>query len=201
MSRALTIYLVNLGQARGAVASGDEKLRRMLSGRFKDDMARDDDYFASAIGRGAPTRREALRAVIHGGPFDRQYGWQYGYAYEMICRHFGRYLNNNHFSPFRGSWLETVDEGLDTLGMTAVRVTSFMYGALPEPLPRPDEVPGYGEWTAAQCREGLAQWSAAMQAGRHGEVDAQVLDAIRSCVAWMQEALRKPGSGIAGFGS
>jgi hypothetical protein len=31
-------------------------------------------------------------------------------------------------------------------------------------------------------------------------VDAQVLDAIRSCVEWMQEAIRKPGTGIAGFG-
>ncbi|MCB9565680.1 MAG: hypothetical protein H6710_00360 [Myxococcales bacterium] len=199
MSLSLTLYLVDLERARGAIGSGDDKLLRQIGGRFKADLARADEWFSSEIERGAPTRHDALRAVIEGGPFDARYGFQYGYAYEMICRHFGRYLNNNAFSPFRGDWLEEVDRGLGTLGIDALRVTTFMYGGPPAPLPRPSDFPGYGEWSAERCAEGLAQWQATTPEAR-AAVEPMVLDAIAACVEWTREAQAKPGSGVAGFG-
>jgi hypothetical protein len=199
MSLSLTLYHVDLAQARGAIGSRDDKLRRQLGGRFKADMARADEWFDSAIEGGAPKRYDALRAVIDGGPFDERFGFQYGYAYEMICRHFGRYLNNNSFSPFRGDWLEDVDKGLAQLGISAVKVTSFMVGGLPDPLPRPDDFPGYDEWSEAACREALAQWTAA-DAARRAAVDGEVLAAIESCAGWMRAVVAKRGSGVAGFG-
>ncbi|MFJ8584386.1 hypothetical protein ACIRD2_06965 [Streptomyces sp. NPDC093595] len=201
MSYSLSPYLVDLAVVRGAVGSGDVKLRRMIGGRFKQRLAHDDDYFADEIERGAPTRYDALRAVIDGGPFDAapEFAFQYGYAYRMICEFHGRFLFNNHFSPFRGSWLEEVDAGLSALGITAVAVTDFMYGSVPDPLPHRD-LPGYGEWSAEQCARGLAQWEASTPEQR-GALDPEVLEAVESCVDWMREARAREGFGIAGFGS
>ncbi|MER6996744.1 hypothetical protein [Streptomyces sp. NPDC000410] len=200
MSYGLSLYLVDLATVRGAIASGDEKLRRMMGGRFKRQLAHDDDYFADQIEQGAPTRYEALRAVIDGGPFDERWGFQYGYAYKMVCEFHGRSLFNNHFSPFRGSWLEDVDAGMAELGIKAVAITDFMYGSVPGPLPSPQDLPGYGEWSAESCAKALAQWEASTPEQR-ARLDGEVLEAIESCVDWLRQAKAREGYGIAGFGS
>ncbi|WP_236244547.1 hypothetical protein [Streptomyces sp. CC210A] len=137
MSYALSPYLVDIDKARAAVASGDDKLRRMIGGRFKQQMAHADAWFADELGQGAPSRYEALRAVVAGGPFDAAHAFQYGYAYQMICEFHGRWLFNNDFSPFRSGWLERVDEGLREVGVTVVAVTDFMYGSVPAPCRAP----------------------------------------------------------------
>jgi hypothetical protein len=199
MSMALTVYLVDLAKARAAVGSRDDKLRRQICGRFKADIERADDWFSSEIEGGAPKRYDAIKAVFNGGPFERRGAFQYGYAYEMIVRHFGKYLDNNDFSPFRGDWLELVDRGMAAIGLS-LRVTTFMYGKVPDPLPRPDDFPGYGEWSHAQCSEGLSQWQRYHSGPSNTEIDPQVLAAIRSCSDWMNAAVQKPGAGIAGFG-
>lgn len=196
MSYGLSVYLVDIPTVRGVIAGGDERVRRMIGGRFKRSMASDDDYFAYEIGNGAPTRYEALRAVIDGGPFDEEHGFQYGYAYKMICEFYGRPLSNNHFSPFRGSWLRDVDEGLVQLGIKAVAVTDFSYGSLPAPLPS-GELPRYGEWSPGQCQEALTQWEASTPQQREA-VAPEVLVAIESCVDWMRGAGDR---GIVGFQS
>lgn len=198
MSYSLSLYAVNLAQVREAVGSGDQKLRRMVGGRFKREMARDDEWFSDQIGNGAPTRYEALRAVIDGGPFDESHAFQYAYAYKMLCEFHGRFLDNSSFSPFRGRWLDVVDEGLASLGVKAVSVGEFTYGSLPSPLPRPDDLPDYGEWSPDECREGLAQWEAAAPE-RKAALDPEVLEAAESCAGWMRQVTEREGYGIAGF--
>ncbi|GAA2420888.1 hypothetical protein GCM10010191_35290 [Actinomadura vinacea] len=198
MSYSLSPYLVDLNKLNGAIGAQDDKLRRMIGGRFKTRLAHDDEYFSDQIEEGCPTRYEAVRAVINGGPFDESYSFQYGYAFQTICEFYGRFLYNNHFSPFRGAWLETVDEGLAKLGIKAVAVTDFMYGSVPSPLPRPDHLPCYGEWTPAQCAEALAQWEATTQEQRDS-LDSEVLEAVESCIEWTREAQNKPGWGVAAF--
>ncbi|XVQ12692.1 DUF7691 family protein [Spirillospora sp. CA-255316] len=199
MSYSLSLYLVDLAKVNGAIGGQDDKLRRMIGGRFKSQLAHDDEYFASEIEAGAPTRYDAVRAVIEGGPYDESYAFQYAYAYELICQFYGRRLFNNHFSPFRGAWLETVDEGLAALGIKAVSVTDFMYGTVPSELPTPEHLPCYGEWSADQCAEALTQWEATTQEQRDS-LDHEVLEAIQSCIEWTREAQNRPGWGVAGFG-
>ena len=198
MSYSLSLYAVDLARVREAVGSGDQKLRRMVGGRFKGDMARDDDWFSYEIRNGAPTRYEALRAVIDGGPFEEAHAFQYAYAYQMLCRFHGRPLDNGSFSPFRGRWLDAVDEGLASLGVKAVSVAEFGSGSPPPPLPRPDDLPGYGEWSAEQCREGLAQWEAATPEQR-AALDPEVLRAAESCAGWLRQVAQREDCGIAGF--
>ncbi|WP_331767259.1 hypothetical protein [Embleya sp. NBC_00896] len=198
MSYGLNVYLVDLATVRGAIGSADDKLLRMIGGRFKSLLATDDAYFADEIAQGAPTRYEAVRAVLAGGPFEQAHAFQYGYAYRLICRFHGQLLDNSHFSPMRGLWLDTVDEGLTGLGVKAAGVSDFMYGSLPDALPRPDMYPYYGEWTADQCREALAQWESST-AEQRAALDSEVLEAAESCVEWWREAGAREGHGIVGF--
>lgn len=199
MSMSLTLYLVDLAKARAAIGSRDDKLRRQICGRFRADLEQADDWFSTEIEGVAPKRYDAIKAVFEGGPFERRHAFQYGYAYEMIVRHFGRYLDNNCFSPYRGDWLELVDRGMAALGLP-LKVTTFMYGGVPAPLPRPDDFPGYGEWSATQCAEGLSLWRDKLPLREDLVADRQVLAAIESCAEWMKAAVDTPGSGIAGFG-
>ncbi|QBS39918.1 hypothetical protein [Nocardia sp. CS682] len=198
MSYSLSVYVVELDRVRAAIGSRDDKLRRMIGGRFKAQLAHADDWFAEEIANGAPARYDAVRAVIDGGPFDEVYGFQYAYAYQTICQFYGRFLDNRYFSPFRGSWLEQVDEGLAELGIKAISLADFVYHALPAALPQPDELPGYGEWTPEQCAEALVQWESTAPKQRE-DVDHEVLAAIESCMEWIREAQARPGWGIAGF--
>ena len=199
MGFALTLYVTPLDRVHAAVGSRDDKLRRMISGRFKDDMARTDRFLSSAIEAvGAPSMHDALRAVIEGGPFERAHAFQYYYAYERICRHFGKYLNNNDFSPFRGDWLAQVDAGFAALGVDMVEVSAFMHGAPPAPLPRPDDLLGYGEWTQSRCRQALAQYDASAAEAR-SQLPPRVRDAIESCVGWMRAARAEASLGVVGF--
>lgn len=103
----------------------------------------------------------------------------------------------NDFSPFRGNWLEEVDDGLAQLGTKAVRTTDFTYGSLPSELPSPEDFPRYGEWTVEQCREALAQWEENTPEQRQA-LDSEVLAAIESCAGWWREAAAAD-RGIAAF--
>ncbi|MFF2373210.1 hypothetical protein ACFVUW_02350 [Streptomyces xiamenensis] len=198
MSYALSLYLVDPVLVRGIVGGGDEKQRRMMGGRFKRELAQDDEWFADRIAEGAPTAYEALRAVIDGGPFEKAHAFQYAYAYRRICAFHGKPLDNNSFSPFRYGWLSRVDEGLARLGVTAVEVSSFTYHDFPAPLPRPDDVPGHGVWSAADCSRALTQWESTTPEQRSA-LDGEVLEAVESIAEWLRRAAAKPGAGVMGF--
>ena len=197
MSYALTTYVVDLDVLHGSVGSKDDKLRRMIGGRFKQHLAHFDSQFDHIVDAGGPTIRDAIRAVIEGGPFDDRHGTMYGYAYKWICEFHGRALFNNDFSPMRYGWLETVDAGLKALGVTAVGVEEFSFGGAPSPIPAPEDLPGYGEWSLTACQKALEQWEAATDEGR-AALDPAVLSAAESCVDWCRTA-SAAGRGVAGF--
>jgi hypothetical protein len=197
MSYALTTYVVDLDVLHGSVGSKDDKLRRMIGGRFRQHLAHFDSQFDHVVDAGGPTIRDAIRAVIEGGPFDGRHGTMYGYAYKWICEFHGRALFNNDFSPMRYGWLEAVDAGLNALGVTAVGVEEFSFGGAPSPIPAPEDLPGYGEWSLTECRKALEQWEAATDEGR-AALDPAVLSAAESCVDWCRTAVAA-GRGVAGF--
>lgn len=195
MSYALTTYVVDLDVLHASVGSGDDGLRRMIGGRFKRELEHFDDQFS---GLDLLPVRDAVRAVIEGGPFVPGQGTMYTYAYKWICEFHGRYLFNNDFSPMRAGWPETVDEGLKAVGVTAVRVAEFGYGRAPEPIPAPDDfIPGYGEWSPQECRTALEQWAAATAEDR-AALDPHVRQAAESCMEWCRTA-DAAGRGVAGF--
>ena len=197
MSYSLTPYVVDLDVLHSSVGSKDDKLRRMIGGRFKRNLDFDDSQFDSIIDEGGPTIRDAIRAVIEGGPFDDQHGTMYGYAYKWVCEFHGRAQFNNDFSPMRSGWLGAVDEGLKALGVNAVRVEEFSFGGLPSPLPTPDFLPGYGEWSRTECQQALEQWEAATGEAK-AALDPEVLQAAEYCMDWCRNATAV-GRGVAAF--
>ncbi|MFI6978437.1 hypothetical protein ACIBSV_07540 [Embleya sp. NPDC050154] len=196
MSLSLSLFIADPAAVRAVVGSGDVRVRRAIGGRFKQEMARDDDYFSSEIAAGAPTLYEALTAVVDGGPFADGHAFQYGYAYRMICAFHGRRIYSNNFSPFRFGWLERVDEGLASLGVDAVRVSEFGYG-LPSPLPYTD-LPGHGVWSPADCAKALEQYAAAT-GEQLAALDGEVREAIEDCAEWLNAARASEGRGVLGF--
>jgi len=99
MSSGLSVYLLDVAATRAWVGSRNDELLEAIRAEFRDDIARDDDYHSYAIGQGAPTPDEALRALIHGGPFsqNQDHAFQYGYAYRRLCSLTGRFLPNEPF--------------------------------------------------------------------------------------------------------
>ncbi|MFJ5231306.1 hypothetical protein ACIQBJ_15580 [Kitasatospora sp. NPDC088391] len=202
MSSSLSVFLLDPLATRALVGSGDEELLRRLTEHFGRDLAESDDWFSHEIGNGAPTAADALRAVVHGGPYaeERDYAFQYGYAYMRLCRSTGRFLNNSNFSPFRGAWLDAVDEGLKALGVTEVSVAEFGYGfGLPAGVPRGYDYPGGGEWTNRACLAALAQFEQAEREGRAPELEPDVADAVSDVIGWLRQVEQRPGFGVIGF--
>ncbi|MGW3956162.1 DUF7691 family protein [Streptomyces sp. NPDC004752] len=204
MSSSLSVFLLDVARTRALVGSRDEQLLEVIRTEFGDDLARDDDYHSHAIEQGAPTADEALRAVIHGGPFseNRDHAFQYGYAYERLCSLTGVFLPNDCFTPHRGDWLSVVDQGLKALGITAVSVEDFSYGDLPAPLPYAF-TPGCGEWTPGHIAQALQQFEAGKrvvdESGQAPPLEPEVVEAVMQCLDWMRSAEAGTGFGIIGF--
>ncbi|MEU4342982.1 hypothetical protein AB0H00_17175 [Nocardia sp. NPDC023852] len=207
MSSSLSVYLLDVAATRALVGSRDDQLLEVIRDKFGDDLARDDDYFSHEIEQGAPTAYEALRAVIHSGPFseNEDHAFQYGYAYQRLCSLTGSFLDNDCFTPHRGDWLSVVDQGLRDLGITAVSVESFSRNSdLPGLLPNP-YTPGCGEWTPEHIAQALEQFEATKQAvdesGHAPPLEPEVVEAVMQCLSWVRHAGARSGFGVIGFRS
>ncbi|MEU7069964.1 hypothetical protein AB0B30_04630 [Streptomyces narbonensis] len=201
MSSSLSVYLIDPTAARAFVGSCDDQLLQVVRDSFGDDLASDDSWFSSEIADGAPTAYEALRTVVYGGPFPEsdQYAFQYGYAYKRLCSLTGSFLDNSSFSPFRGDWLELVDEGLRALRITAVSVAEFGYSSgFPKGVPSSD-LPRCGEWTHEQCLKALAQFEETKKAGHAPPLEPEVVDAVMDVMGWLRHVESRPGFGVVGF--
>ncbi|MEU3307139.1 hypothetical protein [Nocardiopsis sp. NPDC006832] len=198
MSFALMPYVVDLDVLNGSVGSKDEKLRRMIGGRFRQHLAHFDSQFDHLIDDGGLPIYEAIRAVIDGGPFDERYSVMYNYAFKWICEFHGRFLDNSDFSPMRAGWTARVDEGLADLGVTAVSVEGLGAGSAPSPIPYSSEgFPFYGEWSLAECEKALEQWKQVTE-DRKAAIDPYVLKAAESSMGWCETAAAA-GRGVAAF--
>ncbi|BAU81697.1 hypothetical protein SLA_0743 [Streptomyces laurentii] len=201
MSSCLTAHLLDIEATRALVGSNDEQLLATIRAEFARDLARDDDWFSDQIEQGAPTALDALTAVVRGGPYDAvdEHAFQYGYAYKRLCTLTGSFLDNSSFCPFRGDWLETVDEGLKALRITAVSVADLgYYGGVPAGIPTYD-LPRSGEWTHEECVAALEQFERTKRDGHAPPLESYVVDAIRDVVGWLEHAAARPGYGVIGF--
>ncbi|MGW3071846.1 MULTISPECIES: DUF7691 family protein [unclassified Kitasatospora] len=200
MSSFLSAYLVDPAELRARVGSRNDGAVDEALAYFGPSLDRSDEYFADEIAQGAPTAREALRAVVHGGPFaaDEDHAFQYGYAYRRLCWLVGQPLEVDSFGPFRGDWLEVVDGGLKAYGITAVSVAEFRYGGLPDGLPHCD-VPSCSTWSAEDCRTALDQFERAEREGRTPVPEREVAEAVAEVAGWLRLAQRWRDGQIVGF--
>jgi len=96
MSYPLTPYLVDIEAVRAALGSGDEALLATIVDQDPDQLADDggaDDELPVGL---------ALRHLILGDPPVVESAYQYGYALEHLCRHFGEALDSDGWESIRG---------------------------------------------------------------------------------------------------
>ncbi|MEV7187045.1 hypothetical protein [Kitasatospora sp. NPDC093102] len=201
MSSFLRAYLVDPAELRARVGSGNEGAVDEALAYFGPSLDRSDEHFADEIAQGAPTALEALRAVVHGGPFSdsEDHAFQYAFAYRRLCWLVGQPLEVDSFGPFRGNWLEVVDEGLKAYGITAVSVADFQHGGgLPAELPHCD-VPSCSTWPSEDCRKALDRFEQAKRAGRTPAPEREVAEAVAEIVRWLRLAQHRKGADIVGF--
>lgn len=178
------VWAVDTAKLRQVPGSKDDKLRRMIGGRFKRDLADLDDLFDHQIAAGGPNTYEALRQIFDGTiPAGVQNGAIYRYAFKLVVEHFGSFLDNNPVYPW-GTDFADIDRALESVGLP-FKLSSFFGNELPVDLPYPDDFP-------------LSGWldEAAVQAvfkapRKQALVDLELREAVDCISGWFGEAARK----------
>ncbi len=111
------VWAVDTNKLRQAAGSKDEKLRRMIGGRFKRDLASLDELFEDRIANGGPNTYEALRQIIDGAVPEGARGGIYSYAFKLLVEHFGRTLNNAAVYSWSSPDFGPVNAALKQLGV------------------------------------------------------------------------------------
>jgi len=146
MGYGLMVYAVDLDAVTTACGSGDDKVRRMISGRFRRDIYATNDQLGWSNDRGADSVFEAIRHLIMGADDMRLPGAMYGYAYKYIIELHGRCLSNDRFMPARHAWVsDEIQPQLAAAGV-ALKLDDLYFGGAPVRFPSPDDFPGLGYW-------------------------------------------------------
>lgn len=178
------VWAVDTAKLRQVPGSKDDKLRRMISGRFKRDLADLDDLFDYQIDAGGPNTHEALRQIFDGTiPDGVKNGAIYRYAFKLVVEHFGTALDNNPVYPW-GTEFADIDRALADVGL-GFKLSSFFATELPVDLPTPDDFP-------------LSGWldeAAVLAVDAAPRKQALVAPSLREAVdcidGWFREAARK----------
>jgi hypothetical protein len=192
MGYILTATAIDLGKVSDALGSKNRRLVSVLVKKFGDEFEQFDemaaDFGDDEAGEVALTMRTALAQMVMGEEYNEELGFMYGYALELICRHFGEELLNQHWSamPSGSEWAKTVDRGLKAAGVpeSVLRVQKhLMYRGAPIAIPKVEDFPSIGylkhkEVKAAQKALGQSKLAAVK--------DEEVLASIQEIQNWLQ---------------
>lgn len=109
------------------------------------DLDRLDKRFETEIRGGAPTAREALRALARGTSLGRSHGFMYAYLMRLLIECEGATLPNDALSGVRTSeFFGRADAILASRGLKRTLFEDMVVGQLPIALPPADGFPGLG---------------------------------------------------------
>lgn len=178
------VWSVDTNKLRQIPGSKDDKLRRMIGGRFKRDLASLDDLFDHQIAAGGPNTYEALRQIVDGAiPPDVKNGAIYRYAFKLIVEHFGTFLDNGAVYPWRGEFTD-LDNALASVGLD-FKLGTFFGTDLPVDLPYPDDFPLSG-WLDPAAVQKIHAVPA-----KQAIVDRELRDAVDNIRGWFRDAAAK----------
>lgn len=181
------VYSLDFDAHRAVMGSGNERMRRVISGRFRQDLQHLNDSFGWSNERGADNSFEAVRHLVMGDD-KRLPGVMYGYAYKYIVEFQGRSLPNDHFYPCSSSYQEDeLQPQLDALGVD-LNLLDLNFGGPVVSFPLPDDFPGIGHWTLEAVREARPLMDAA----------EGLSPAMQQVRGWLRRA-DELGHGIVGF--
>ena len=150
-----------------------------------------------------PGPAEAATAVINGGPYNTEFAHTYLYAYKKMCEAQETQLPSNEFCPFAGDYLNDVDQALSAAGVSAVSMSTLMYGRR---VSRPVStlpfavLPLHGAWSNELCIEAQARWLARDQVAWMAAVpDTDLRWAAAVAMSWTAGAMAEPGTSVVAF--
>jgi hypothetical protein len=187
MGYGFMIWAVDTKKLQQVAGSKDEKLRRMIGGRFKRDIARLDDMF------GDSKTYEALRQIIDGTIPEDARGSVYAYAFKLLVEHFGKFQDNACVYPWNSPDLGPLDAALADMGVP-FKFSKFQWSGLPVELPSPDDFPSIG-WVSP---EDVQKVNAALANAEYAGTDSHVREVITTIKGWFRNASSK-GWGLVSY--
>jgi hypothetical protein len=186
MGYGLMVYSVNCDKIVEICGSGDDKLRRSISGRFKDDIASTNENLGYSNERGEPSVFLAIRHLIMGEEKNLP-GVLYGYGLKYIVEYFGKYLDNNLFYPCNIEYLDEIDSQLAQTG-ASIKISDLIFQKLPIAFPIPSDFPLYGYWDAKTVGENV----------EYLQLCSEKTTEIQAIQQWLEFASIR-GEGIVGY--
>jgi hypothetical protein len=190
MSSSINVFVVDLDQLRGAIASGDKELVEAICQDQESFLATIDDIDDEAELKCG----EAVAHLICGTPSDEYPGYLYGYALEAICRQVGRELENICPICGAGDWLEEVDKALQDQRVP-IALSTLVYGECPVKIPTPGDYPFIGSWPHQSILPALT----ALQWLEMFGLDREMTQTFQQIRSWLADAATTPGQSIVGF--
>jgi hypothetical protein len=187
MGYGFMIWAVDTNKLQQVAGSKDEKLRRMIGGRFKRDIAELDGMFDN------PTAYEALRQIIDGTSPEGARGGVYAYAFKLIVEHFGKFQDNGCVYPWSSPEFGPINSALADMAVP-FKFSTFQWSGLPVKLPSPDDFPCVG-WVSP---ENVKSVDAALANGNYSGDDSHVRDVISAMRGWFRNAAAK-GWGLVSY--
>ncbi len=135
---------------------------------------------------GEPTSAmELLSEVLSGKhPSTGPGGTAHAYALRLILAEISQTLSNSEFCPYRLSWLETLDEAAEGLGLRGWAFENFLCFKTPFPMAYPDELPGVYTVNPEKAIELLGLFSAL----KLKHPDGDVVKALKQAKSWFKTA-------------
>jgi hypothetical protein len=185
MGNGVMAYAVDIDKLVALCGSQDDRMRRAISGRFRERIYRTNDQLGWSNERDEPSVFTAIKHLIMGEEKTLE-GAMYGYGFEFIVEFSGQFLDNGLFYPCPSRHLsETVDVELADVGAT-ISMIDLIFGGAPVSFPSPDDFPAIGHWTADQVARNVEP----LRAGSSAE--------LKTIAKWLDQAAAT-GRGVVGF--
>ncbi|MBE1486363.1 DUF7691 family protein [Plantactinospora soyae] len=185
MGYGVMAYAVDIDKLVALCGSGDDRMRRVISGKFRNDIYQVNDFLGWSNERGEPSVFTAIKHLVMGEEKSLD-GAMYGYGFKFIVEFSGRFLDNGPFYPCPSQYLsDTVDVELAGIG-ASITMSDLVFGGAPVAFPAPHDFPAIGHWTADQ----VAQNVEPLRAGSSTE--------LKTIASWLDQAAAT-GRGVVGF--
>lgn len=137
------------------------------------------------------TLDEALHHVMFDEPKNEHMGYQYGYAYKMVCDYLGYNLYNSAFYPIDVEW---ANEQLTAAGLSSLDLYDLIYGGALWKIPSPMDFPSIGRIENASLDKIIKELQHAKPTP---DSDPWVQDALQDLRQWVR--VLQEGDIIVGF--
>jgi hypothetical protein len=174
-------YVVDLDAIRRLPETGAGAIDQIID-KCRDTIDNFNYQRTDEIADGELTVEHAMRDIVAGHPRDDM-THVYGYAIEVFCEYYGRFLQNDKVMPWNRGY-DKLDEQLRAAGVTDGLPLAMVAWDPPLPVPGLTDFPRIGTFDNETCCRAAAQYAAAMPALAESEYRSSALQML----GWFRQA-------------